>query len=444
MDLRNNPLFKSGFYSFLSQIVLTIYGLVYAILIIRIIPKHEYGLLVIITSVRAFVPLFNTGWLNQAYVKLSSGIASNEYQRYTAATIWLKVVASLILCFTIYTGAPWLAQIYHYPELNDLFRFLPWVILSTFFLEMSTSIGYVLKDFKRIFWIDLVYKGSSVLLIVGGAVFHFLQTALDVLFILFISGLLASLISIITFNSSYYIKLPDFRHKAKELLNFGRFSFGSHLNSVIFGQIDILMLGIWTNSITIANYGVAKRIFTILNSFSFNAYNLIFPYISEMGNHQQIDKVKRSYHKLTALGLMLVAPTTVILFFSAGTVLQILFGEKYLDSTILFQLFTLALLLLPFQRVGNSVIVGGMGRPQINFYSLVAAMITNVTLNLIFIPLFQGEGAVIATLIAETLYAVLLIRYLQKHLNIKHTDTFNEMINQISQVKKYLTLKIRR
>jgi PST family polysaccharide transporter len=85
-----------------------------------------------------------------------------------------------------------------------------------------------------------------------------------------------------------------------------------------------------------------------------------------------------------------------------GFIINFLYGESYQAAVPVLTIYIWSVL-FSFQGIAQSRWIVTEGLQKFNFYSRLAGLITNILLNLILIPLYEGIGAAIATLIS---YAV--------------------------------------
>ncbi|MEL6254217.1 MAG: polysaccharide biosynthesis C-terminal domain-containing protein [Bacteroidota bacterium] len=95
--------------------------------------------------------------------------------------------------------------------------------------------------------------------------------------------------------------------------------------------------------------------------------------------------------------LAVIIPGILFVLLFPEFVLQVVAGDKYMDAVPLLRLTMLYGLLIPFARQFG-VIMDSMGKPQINFFMVVASAALNVVFNFLFISQFGIIGAAYATL----------------------------------------------
>lgn len=189
--------------------------------------------------------------------------------------------------------------------------------------------------------------------------------------------------------------------------------------SLISFRIDIIMLGLLSNVEHVAVYSAASRIADVIVFGLVAANAVVVPMISRLhstGRHEDLQKLVRLASK--NILLFTIPLTATILIF--GKEILNLFGPEFSTGYSALVILILGQLFSVFAGpVGYLMMMTGHQRSAAKIASISA--ITNLVLNVIFIPMFGMIGAAISTAISLALLNMLLLKFVRKELSIEPT-----------------------
>lgn len=178
------------------------------------------------------------------------------------------------------------------------------------------------------------------------------------------------------------------------------------------------MLQHFINSAAVGFYDVAVRLTELLGFIPGMIIGSLFPAIINAKKTDSVQYRKR-LRSLSVLCLVISATLASILYLIAPVIVNFLFGDAFAESVTILRIYvwsnlgTVALLL-----ISNYLII----EEKSHFYLLytIVGAITNIFLNMLFIPLYGTTGAAYATLITLMILGLLFIA--TRHLLIsKHS-----------------------
>lgn len=207
----------------------------------------------------------------------------------------------------------------------------------------------------------------------------------------------------------------------------------------IYTLLDTLMLGFFKDYEEVGYYSTAmhmsKLVLSIITSLAIVALPRISTFLKENKIDEISDLINKSFSLVafmafpTAIGLMIISPVFVPLFFGES------FGGAIIPLTILSTL----IIIIGFNNLTGTQILIGLGHDKFFLYSVLTGTIFNFVLNLILIPHWGGYGASIASVIAELM--VLLVSayfvYVKTPIRIK---VWNEMVKSFIGVIPFYPL----
>lgn len=180
----------------------------------------------------------------------------------------------------------------------------------------------------------------------------------------------------------------------------------------LYDKIDILiitkLLGFHESAIYSVSYGLYK---TATFSFAF----LLIPALTKLtAMSSRMAAFRLLLAKYTWHIFLICLITTAALYFLAGPVVSIAYGEKYEESKAYLKILSAAMIGIGLNNLFG-VALNGLGLYRQNLYVTLIGLAVNIAMNLVLIPGMGILGAVIATIATEYLVLALDSHYISKH-----------------------------
>ncbi len=177
-------------------------------------------------------------------------------------------------------------------------------------------------------------------------------------------------------------------------------------------SLDILMLSSLSNYETVAYYGVAVKLTTLVSIVLTSVNAVIAPRIAEFFTARNREALNTTIQKATQLVFVITAPMILVLGIFGITILKI-FGEGYEAAN------WALVILLAGQAVNTlcgsvGVYLNMTGKQKIFQVILLSALAINVALNFILIPEYGMNGAAIATAFSVILWNIAAVYYVYR------------------------------
>jgi O-antigen/teichoic acid export membrane protein len=386
------------FWALFDKGLLALYSVFYALIVIRILPKSEYGLLVLVLNLFGWAKIVINSLGQRPLSHFIAADVKGEERKYTITNaIGWNVSISVILSIFFILSIPFFNKIFHTQRMGVLINFIPLLIAANFFQDFCIAILRGLLRMGRVVIIDATRIFFSILLISIYIMYDKLNSSEAVLMIYIISFFMASIAGLVMCRDSFRLSTNFHWELMKKQMHFGKYLFGINLGTLIYMQTDIFMLGALLNPAAVAIYGVARRMSEFLRSFSEAMAMVISPQAAALSAKKDKKALEKLLVKNLAQVILVFAPTSLILILSANFIFNFFFDGKYNDSIIYFQLLTAIMFFSSVTKVIGPIIANGLLRPDINFKFLWIASLSNIILNFLFIPVLQIHGAIIAT-----------------------------------------------
>ena len=232
-----------------------------------------------------------------------------------------------------------IGDLLHFPSFSNYLIYL-WGLPLAFFLK-SFAISILNSQVKpfKVFVIDFVYYMGSLVGILLMFLKNDLDTANDVLYVNIVAALSSSIVSlpiVLRYLSSIELKIN--RQRFKSIFQFGKYTFGAGIGSTIFQRGDNYVLSAILSPIEVATYNAGRTFMRFFNIISQSVNMLFFPIISRLKSQGREKDIKAVIEKGIGFYILLLYPVIVVLILVAKPLLSFIYGCKYPNAHIVFQI----------------------------------------------------------------------------------------------------------
>ena len=343
----------------ISTAVVAINGLLKISILTRFLDKADFGLIAITLLVLGFTELFIDIGLSVAIIHRQN-ITRKEY----SSLYWINFVFSIILCGIIILITPIISKFYQEPELLKLLPMMSIILILSAIGRQFKTIEQKNLNFRRIATIVIGSSLTSLILAVvlavkGYGVYSLVYAALAQYFLSNISFFLLGITkNKILFRFSY--------QEVKPFLKIGIFQVGSQVTNYFNQNLDILIVGKLFGSEVLGGYSLAKQLV-------FRPGKLINPVLTRVGApvlakfQGSIQSLRTNYLKLINLVASINVPIYLAIFILAPLLVEILYGENYLEIAGLVRILSMAMMVRSIYNPVGSLVVA-TGRTDLEFY----------------------------------------------------------------------------
>ncbi len=270
-------------------------------------------------------------------------------------------------------------------------------------LRMSIPMGLVLLDSVLLFLLTLTLKNSQ-------------HTLLSFVSIYVLSNVPSTIILFLLLKRKEKIIFIFDKKLLKNIIKLALPIYGYTVLTVFYKQIDIVMLGITNGSESVALYSSALRLSTPLMILASATTVTFFPII--------VKKIKESKEINSIVSLILktliVLATSIglFLFFHATEIIKIIFGTKYIASSIPLKFLAIALV-FSFINYFSIDLLTALNKQKTSFYYAVLLTVLAVPLYVYILPKYSYIGASLVRLFTMAVGSIFLYRNVVKKVNIK-------------------------
>lgn len=347
---------------------------------------------------------------------------SAEKKRLMKNTISLLFLISLLVSFFVYLSSDLIASGFNNP---DLFQY-SWLIAAFILLQIPIKLYEPFmvstKNVARFVLINASFNIGFLLAILVPVLLDW--ELKDVLFSLFFF-FIAQLFAVYSMTFYTYFKLKDDPEGdeyeiSKQLAYSVPIGFTGAIAQLGIA-VDKMIVSSYYDPEKLAVYTRGAMEIPMLNVIANSLGNILMPRFVEEYHKGNIDAVMKLWHSSIKMMAMFIYPTLVFFLLVAEHLIPFLFTDAYLDSVIIFQVYTLGLLT---RITSYDAIVRAVGQTKILFKMSVLAVSLNIAFTILLIELIGIVGAPLATVLVGTILRFIYLLIITKLMNVSLFDVF--------------------
>jgi O-antigen/teichoic acid export membrane protein len=401
------------------QVTAILLGLLSSIIIARWLGSTgngQYNLIILVpTMLFSFLNL-GIGTSSVYFVGKNNYNTNTVYKTNTIVGLVIGIAALIIgFIYLNYFGANFTEGVpLHLFYLALLF--VPLLVLNEFYLVLFQA----KSDFASYNTISLLRQISALLFLIIGLMF-------------FKWGLIGAVVSFIfSLVIQYILSMYFFKKRLKLSLKQGSFSVGYFKESLRYGykahfsnilsfinyRADIFLIGFFLNPQAVGIYGVAVGIAEKLWVASQAISTVLFPKVASIND----DSEKNRLTSYIARNILVFSLFTGLVFYLAGKfIIVLMYGKEYVESAYVLYFLLPGIIFFSVDRILSNDLAG-RGMPQLNMYTSLFTVISNIVLNIILIPKYGIAGSAFSTSLTYTLCTMIKIVIFKRVTGTKYKD----------------------
>jgi len=376
--------------------------LIVALILARLLTPDQFGVAAEVLVVSSLVIVFADLAFGAALIQRKE---ISELDKNTA--FWACTVFGLFFTALGFASAGWLADFYHEPQVEPLFRVLSFIFLTTSMSTVQESLLNREMSFK-------VLETRMMIATVGGAAIGITSAAMG-------GGAWAIILQALSLSIFSTLMLwvmspwrPRFQFSLaslKSMAGFSTYIFGHRLLYYLHRNSDNLLIGRFVGAAPLGAYAIAYNV--ILVPFSRVAapiQDVIFPAFSRIQNDPQ--RIAIGWIRITRMVAAITVPSLVGLAIVADDFVNLVLGSKWHDATTVIQVLAWVGILQSLQSL-NTGILEALGHARAIFRWTIlffALHITAFVVGLHWGIVGVAVGYSISTTILEPSYLLLTSR----------------------------------
>ncbi|HEX2786713.1 MAG TPA: polysaccharide biosynthesis C-terminal domain-containing protein [Ignavibacteria bacterium] len=359
----------------------------------RFYPVDDYGIIISSFALSNIVILFFDFGLP---IYLQKTIAQDAKASTDLVYASVKII---FYSFPVYILISFISFLIIYPFFSPLLVIeIVLIIFLSNFINLFSKILFAKNKFKELFYVQNIIRFAILLCV-------FLETLLLDFQIEFSLGfyLIGNLI-LTLYLLVFVIKSLQTKYRSipfKSVIKILKISFPlalAVLFNFLYDKIDIVLISKFTNFYETSYYSVGYGLY--------KSATLVFAFLLIVGLNKASNlssnktALKILFNKYASLLIFISIILNLILFFGGGTIISIIYTDKFAASDFVIKILSFAVLGISLNNL-TGVILNGIGDFKGNMYVTLIGLVINVLLNLIFIPQYGIAAAAVITLITE-------------------------------------------
>lgn len=400
--------------STIYQVLLIILPIITAPYVARVLGPEQSGIYDYTNSIQTYFAMFAALGTASYGAREIARVRNDEAQR--SILFWeieLMTVMTSAACIAV-----WFVFIAFTSQYKVIYLVLTMGLFSTMFDISWFFAG--MEQFKY-----TVTKNAACKLIGVGLMFMFVKKQEDLLlYIIIITA------STMLGNLSMWLYVPRFITK----VDFKTLRFRKHFHETliyfipsiatsVYTVLDRTLIGVITkNKAENGCYHYTMQIINMMKALTFSSLNMVLgSRIAYLFAEEKYDEIKARIRDSINYILFMGIGICFGLIGVAGRFVPIFLGAGYDRVIMMLQLMSPIVVVIGVSNCLGSQYYTPSGNRKLSAKFIIIGALVNLTLNLILIPRFWGYGAIVASLIAETVITVLYFRYCSGYLTM---DTF--------------------
>lgn len=360
---------NKGHHVFFSFLIAKICGFLGSLVIIRLLPENEYGILSIVMSVCAIFLPFSGFGSNQILLRYGA-ISEKENKQNLSSYLFFKGIFNEIILIVIFVGI----SLFYAPKYENI------IIIFLFFgiRLMGFYLSNHIQTYYRISGKNDIFAKVSNAINIGGFILLLVLTYL----FKFYGYLLA--IALIPYLSLFWLKKEMFSAKRivydnkKEIWRFGIFTAATSVISETLFSLDVMLLGFLMNENAVANYKVAILLPSNITVLAISFMQSDYPLLSKnYQNKNFLSSYIKNYYKIFIPICILILG---FFYFFKDLLLKVFFGTNYSDNSNLMMILLLGFTFGMLSRNLFGNLLPAVGKIEVNTWvSILSLIILSVT-----------------------------------------------------------------
>lgn len=424
---------RSSSFTFLNKVFVTLFAFVNFYILIRVLPREDFGAWVLFMSIASLMELIKHGFVRNPLIRYLAMSPEEHSGRIQTASLLLNFVVGVLEVVVLLFCSIYLSAFWDAPQLRSLFLIYT---LSTLFLVPINHFDVVQQarmQFKGTF-VSNFTRHCGLFLFITIAFFSHGKIQLDHLayaqmLAIFVSGFPAYRYARPFLSFSRKVDWLWFR----ELRSYGFFTFGTNVSSMVNKSIDQWMLGKLISPVAVTIFNPAIRISNLVEVPTETLTAIMFPKLSERIAQDGPKSARYLYEKSVGTITAFMIPIVIFFIVFANPIIRFIAGPGFGETVPILQLTMLYGLMIPMNRF-MGITLDAIGKAKTNFLFVLRNAGINIVSNYFFISYFGVIGAAYGTLATYTLVSVINQIYLHRFLNVRVSNIARHLFESYLKV----------
>ena len=186
----------------------------------------------------------------------------------------------------------------------------------------------------------------------------------------------------------------------------------------IYTLLDTTMLGAYCEDAVIGYYTNSVKLARIVISTITAIGAVLLPRLSYYAANGMKKECSSMVSNVASIMLYLSVPCMAGLFLLSDTIIPLFFGVSFVDAIPTFRIATLLVLVLGYSNLFGTQVLVSFDAENKMLTSTLCGAITNFMLNMLLIPRYFQNGAIMASVVSEILVTILTFYFASKYVQV--------------------------
>ena len=192
----------------------------------------------------------------------------------------------------------------------------------------------------------------------------------------------------------------------------------SNIAIELYTLLDTTMLGLWCTEEVVGYYTNSVKLVKVAVSLISAIGGVLLPRLSYYKEQNMMEQCDSLISKVTKIMLLFVIPCGIGVMILAEPIVVVMFGETFIPAIGTTRIATILIYVLGFSNLfGTQVLLTFNQEKKLLLCTCIGAA-SNILMNSMLIPMFQHNGAVVASVISESIVTLMTILMSRKYIKV--------------------------
>lgn len=192
----------------------------------------------------------------------------------------------------------------------------------------------------------------------------------------------------------------------------------SNIAIELYTLLDTTMLGLWCAEEVVGYYTNSVKLVKVAVSLISAIGGVLLPRLSYYKEQNMMEQCGSLISKITKIMLFFSIPCGIGIMILAEPIVVVMFGETFIPAICTTRIATILIYVLGFSNLfGTQVLLTFDQEKKLLLCTCIGAA-SNILMNSMLIPMFQHNGAVVASVISESIVTLMTILMSRKYIKV--------------------------
>jgi O-antigen/teichoic acid export membrane protein len=197
------------------------------------------------------------------------------------------------------------------------------------------------------------------------------------------------------------------------------YTFGTTMATSMYLMLDTVLIGFFADEKAVGLYSASIKLTKIAIPFIISSAQVLMPRISKLFATGDFEALNVTLNKSFNFIVILAVPVCIGLLFLAPELIYVFSGKEFNAAILTMQILSPLALIIGLGYFWGFQILIPAGKEKEMLISVIIGMICNLSLNLIFIPIYKQNGAALANVVSELVVTVTYMYFCLKVISFK-------------------------